>query len=315
MRKTVVFRLIRLTMLPLLIRETIQRRRTTVIYYHDPSPETLRAHLAVLRRRYNLISLRQFVEAHRMQSTRTLPPKSLVVSLDDGHAGNVRLKPVLEELGVPVTIFLCSGIVGTGRRFWFKHVSGEVESLKHVPDVDRLERLRALGFDEARGFSEAEALSRDEIEELSRLVNFQSHTVSHPVLPFCTSEKAEHEIVGSKQELENSYGFDIYAISYPNGDYSDREILLAKHAGYRCALTADAGFNSDQTDPFRMKRIYIGDNDGVDELLVRTSGLWDRMKGIFRPKTFGYTATPAQAPRERSGKISASPSGRRARSA
>jgi peptidoglycan/xylan/chitin deacetylase (PgdA/CDA1 family) len=296
MRRRLVFRLVRLTLLPLLIRETIQRRRVTVIYYHDPAPETLGTHLAVLKRTYNLIPLRQLIDAHRLRRMSSLPPKSLVVSLDDGHAGNVRLKPLLEEMDVPVTIFLCSGIVGTGRRFWFKQAPGDVASLNHLPDAERLNRLRELGFDEAREFSKPDALSRHDIKGLSCVVDFQSHTVSHPALPYCSDEKAEQEILHSKQELERDYGFDIYALSYPNGDYSDRETLFAKRAGYECALTADVGFNSAETDPFRLKRICIDENDGVDELLVKTCGLWGWIRDIFRLRRTRFASSLVQPP-------------------
>jgi poly-beta-1,6-N-acetyl-D-glucosamine N-deacetylase len=289
MKRAIVFRLLRITLLPLLIRETIQRRRITIIFYHDPSPETLTTHLAALRRTYNLISLRQFVEARERGRLSTLPRKSLVVTIDDGHAGNFKLKPLLEELNVPVTIFLCSGIARAGRRFWFKHVPKEVESLKHMPDAERLKRLQAVGFDEAVETPQRDALSKDEIDELAPFVDFQSHTITHPVLPHCSSEKASEEIFRSKEDLEREYGFYVYALSYPNGDFSDREISLAKAAGYRCALTADVGFNSDRTDPFRLRRMCIDDNDDIDELLVKTSGLWAWIRGLLKQKAFGYS--------------------------
>jgi peptidoglycan/xylan/chitin deacetylase (PgdA/CDA1 family) len=260
----------------------------TIVFYHDPSPETFAVHLAALAQTYNLISLRQFIEAHRAGRMSMLPTRSLIVSFDDGHAGNFELKPILEGMGVPVTIFLCSGIVGTGRSFWFKHAAGEVESLKHLPDEERLSRLRELGFSEASELSTAEALSSEEIEALAPVVDFQCHCVTHASLLHCSESKAQQEILGSKQQLERRYGFDIYALSYPNGDYSEREILLARGSEYWCALTADAGFNSQNTDPFRLKRICIDDNDGVDELIVKTCGLWGWIKGITRRATSGH---------------------------
>jgi len=196
---------------------------------------------------------------------------------------------LFEALGVPITIFVCSGIVGTGRRFWFKYAAEEAQALKHLPDGERINRLQELGFDEAREYSKPDALSQAEIEALAPVVDFQSHSASHPALPYCSHEKAEHEILGSKQELERVYGFDVYALSYPNGDYSDREVLLAKRGGYECALTADVGFNSAETDAFRLKRICVDDTDGVDELLVKTCGLWGLIRGILRRKGVVFT--------------------------
>jgi peptidoglycan/xylan/chitin deacetylase (PgdA/CDA1 family) len=276
-----------------LVRETVQRRKVTVIFYHDPPPEILASHIAALRRHYNLISLREFINAHQLRQIRTLPPKSLVISLDDGHAGNFRLRALLDDEKIRVTIFLCSGIVGTRRRFWFKHAQEDVEHLKHLPDGERVDRLRESGFDDSLDVPKADALSRGEIEQLSPIVDFQSHTVSHPVLPYCSSEKSEWEIVRSRQQLADDYGIDVFALAYPNGDYSDREMLLARRAGYSCAFTAEPGFNSDRTDPFQLKRISIDDNDGVDELLVKASGLWSYVERTFKRKSFGYMRAPA----------------------
>lgn len=88
----------------------------TIILYHDITPETLDAHLS----------------ARKSGTLRDLPTGSLVITIDDGHSGNYDLKPVLEKHGAPVTVFICSGIAGTNRGFWFKHnaVSGNVAALK-----------------------------------------------------------------------------------------------------------------------------------------------------------------------------------------
>ena len=43
----------------------------------------------------------------------------MVVTFDDGHIKNHSLLPVFKKYQVPVTIFLCSGIVDTGKHFWF----------------------------------------------------------------------------------------------------------------------------------------------------------------------------------------------------
>src|SRR5207302_6644640 len=123
---------------------------------------------------------------------------------------------------VPVTIFLCSAIVGTNRRFWFASVD-DPEPLKRLPDADRIARLEALGLAEDADAAEREALSEAEISALSGpLVDFQSHGRSHPILPRCDGEKARREIVDSRRELTERYGLDVYAFAYPNGEHSSR---------------------------------------------------------------------------------------------
>ncbi len=272
------FRVLRLSLLPVLLRETLQRRRVTIVLYHDPEPRAFERHLSVLRRHYSIIELRTFVDALTRGTMRELPRKALVVTLDDGHRGNRALVPVLERLGVPVAIFLCASIVGTERPYWFKHVD-DPGPLKRIADAERLERLRLAGLPEYG--NGREALSDDELEEMSGpLVDFQSHGRSHPILPRCDDTTARMEIVGSKEELGSRYGFDIYAFSYPNGEHSERELRLVREAGYQCGVTIEHGFNTARSDPYRLKRICIDDFDDIDALLVKSSGLWGGIRAL-----------------------------------
>ena len=274
------------SLLPLVIRETIQRNRVTILVYHNPSEATMLEHLRFLSTRYNIISLRRFLEATRRNHLERLPPKSLVITFDDGYRTNRCLTDLFRRLETPATIFVCTGLVGTGR-FWFRHASAP--ELMHVPDHERLRRLEADGFAADLDAAVPEALSRTEVEEMARATfDFQSHTVSHPILPFCPAAKAEQEIVESKRSLEQDYGFDVVALAYPNGDYSDRECAIARAAGYECALTVDLGFNSRKSDMFRLKRIAIDDGDAKDELCVKACGLWGLLKRLIRKPTYGH---------------------------
>ena len=285
--------LVRITLLPFVVREVLQRRAVTILLYHDPTPGTLAKHLAVLQKSYNLVSLRQFVEAHTAGALDSLPPKSLVITFDDGHRGNYALEPVLRDLPVPLTIFLCSGVVGTRRPFWFLTVD-EAAPLKRIPDEERLARLRGDGSESAAADAEPQALSDEQVTELKRIVDFQSHTVSHPILPYCDSAKAWTEISESKRQLETSYGLSIFALSYPNGDYSARELRLAKEAGYTCAISVDFGFNSIETDLYRLRRIAIDDyEDGPSTLVVKACGLWGFVRRLVAKPSYGYSESPA----------------------
>ena len=109
---------------------------------------------------------------------------------------------------------------------------------------------------------------------MKHYVNFQSHTQYHPILPKCNKREARKEIFGSKEILENKYGLKINSISYPNGNYSERDILLLKEAGYKCGITVDFGYNTIETDIFRLKRLDVNDTDDINELIVKASGVW-----------------------------------------
>jgi poly-beta-1,6-N-acetyl-D-glucosamine N-deacetylase len=272
---------LRLTLLPLLVRESLQAKRVTILAYHAPSPKTFERHLRFLRRAYNLTSLRELAGALRGGSLKALPRKSLVITLDDGHRSNHSLLAVLERHRVPVTVFLCSGMIESDGQYWF-HTVRDPEPLKRVSDAERLELLAAMPSGTGGAGTPREALNREELHELRSLVDFQAHTISHPILPACSTDKAAREIEGAKQELEGRHGFEVYALAYPNGDHGDREERLAERAGYQCALTMDAGFNRATTNRFRLRRIAVNDHDSVSVLAVRACGLWEAARSVVR---------------------------------
>lgn len=275
--------LLRFSLLPTLIRETWQRKRVTFLLYHQVDPETLDNHLQTLRRHYHFITLHDYVEARKDGGTNSLPPKSVVLTLDDGHESNKALEPVLKRHQVQATCFVCTRIVGTQRHFWFLDSSSgdQVQFLKTLPNSERLARLAERGFREDQIHETRQALTWEEMEAMRDYVDFQSHTMYHPILVRCDADRAWKEITQSKLDLEER-GFSAYALAYPNGDYTEREASLARKAGYQCALTADLGFNTADTDMYRLKRITIRDEAGTTELLVRASGLWGALRKLVR---------------------------------
>lgn len=269
--------LLRLTGVPLLIREVVQRRRVTIVMYHRLDPEVADRHFSALRRHYTPISLQAYLAARRGDPLRRLPPKAVIVTIDDGHRSVHRLKSVTAKHRMPVTVFLCSGLVGTNRWFWFSAPglsAAEREHLKTVPDERRVAALQALGFDQSHEFSDRETLSADEIGDLRNLIDFQGHSASHPILSACSDTKAMEELDNSKRQLEQQFGLRVNALAYPNGSYTTREIQIARQTGYECALTTTAGFNDRRTPPYELRRMTVRDDCGVSELLVRACGLW-----------------------------------------
>lgn len=283
MRRTLrnlIFAVLRYSGIPFLLRELVQRNKVTILVFHAPSVERAASYFRALQKRYNIIPLQDYIHARTNGGTGKLPPKSLVITLDDGHASNFELRPLLQEFRLPVTIFLCSGLVGTNRHFWWFHTRGrnEAAACKTMPDPDRLEFLAQRNYTPAREYGDRHALSGAEIEDLMPLVDFQAHTVTHPILPLCTEDTARQEVEQCKRDLELGYRLSVRALAFPNGDYSEREIGLAQGAGYACALTLDFGFNDAHTDLFRLRRIPILDDASISELLVKASGLWGLLK-------------------------------------
>jgi len=288
--RRLAFLILRWTGVPFLLREFVQRNRVTILCYHDPEPKIADLHIRKLQHLYNIIPLSAYVNARRSRTVAALPKKALVITFDDGHKGNYGLLPVLKKHQVPVTIFLCSGIIGTQRHYWWKACVDHnmVHSLKLVPDEARLAQLADCGFNEVNEYPERQSLSRAEINDLRAAVDFQAHSRLHPILPQCTDKRAWDEIAGCKLDLERDYGLRVFALAYPNGDYSERELEFAKRAGYACALTIDGGYNTSQTDLFRLKRVRLNDKADVNELIVKASGLWGIVESIRARSAYGY---------------------------
>lgn len=270
---------LRLSGLPFLIREVLQRRRVTILFYHRPAADVFAEHANALRSAYNLISLEAFLAALESGRLGELPPKSLIITFDDGHRSNYDLIETLRALPAPPTVFVCSGLVGTEQPFWFDVVA-DPEALKLIPDEERLLRVQAdLRSSEPTGRA---ALAGTEIDQLKRFVDFQSHTVSHPILPRCPPLKALRELADSRKQLEQRHGLRVYALAYPNGDYTEREIRFARQVGYRCAVTVDFGFNGSSADPFRLRRIAINDDrDGANVVMLKACGLWGALRTVW----------------------------------
>ena len=59
---------------------------------------------------------------------------------------------------------------------------------------------------------------------------------------------------------------------------------MIKLAGYSCALNTDEGFNTENSDLFRLKRISGGLGESLSETVVKSSGLWSIIKYLFNKR-------------------------------
>lgn len=275
-----VFKLLRFSGLPYLFRELVQKNKVSILLFHDISRETAEQTFTYLSKKYNIIGLNDFLEACEQQDYKRIPKKAMIITFDDGHIQNYDMLPVIKKYNIPVTIFLCSEIVDTNRHFWFlfPHPTISDQEFKRVSNAEKLRLLKQAGFTPQMTFDTPQALTKEQLEEMKPYVNFQAHTQFHPCLPQCDDKEAQAEIADAKKALESKFNLSINAIAYPNGDYSKRDILLSQQAGYQCGLTVDFGFNTINSDLFRLKRFDVNDTADLNELIVKSSGLWGFLK-------------------------------------
>jgi len=117
------------------IRQATARRSAStgphgvVLLYHrvaepdvDPwdlsvSPQNFSEQMEVLKSMGNCMTFTDFAES---LSGATPAQRSIAVTFDDGYRDNLTAAlPILESSGVPATVFVTSGMVGTERDFWW----------------------------------------------------------------------------------------------------------------------------------------------------------------------------------------------------
>jgi poly-beta-1,6-N-acetyl-D-glucosamine N-deacetylase len=286
MVKEIMAFLIRFSGLHWIIRELICRNKITIIVYHDPSPKALECHLSYLCKRYHFISLKNALDAIYMKNLKELPPKSLVVTIDDGHAGNYSLLKIFKRYGVRPTIYLSSHMVDTHRHFWSRIVKEPASHFKKTRHHQLLFFLENnYGFMPDREYPSRQTLSRQEIAEMNPWVDFQSHGRYHFNLITCDEETAKYEIMDSKHKIEEMLGRNCEHFAYPFGDYSERDVKLVKDSGYKSGRTTDPGFNDAHSDPYRLKVIaMIPDNASKNMLCAQMSSLPSYMAYLVNHK-------------------------------
>ena len=284
--KNVIASVIWLSGMPFLIREWLCRDKVAILMYHDAEPVVFRKHLAYLSRHYTIISLDKLVDAIYQSDFSQLPPKSVVITIDDGHAGNFALLPIFKAFGFRPTLYVCTQLINTHRHFWF-NIAGiskrDKEQLKRTTNAERLARLKqAADFEPEKEFPERQALNLVELTAMASHVDFQPHTQFHPILPQCTATECEQEILGSKRDLERLLGGTCNHFSYPNGDYSERELAVVTAAGFRSARTTDIGWNTVRTAPYQLKVIPMTDDAGPTLFRAELSGIPQRIFRMFQ---------------------------------
>ena len=273
--RNLIFRVLRYSGLPYLMREVFQRNKVTILLFHNIEAQQFQNVIYYFYQTYNIISLDYFYKCVLLKQT--LPYKSIIITFDDGHKNNYNLLEIVKERKIPVTIFLCSGIVNSFRHFWFIDVkSSKVKGkLKTISNNERILELKErFSFTNKKEYTERQALNQNELEEMKKYFDFQSHTIFHPILPRCDDNEALKEIEYSKKQLETLLNRRLSYFSYPNGSYCERDIKLVKKTGYLCAVTVDYGFNSINSDLFILKRLSVNDSEDINEIIVKSSGLW-----------------------------------------
>jgi len=153
------------------------------------STEHFLRHVRFLQEHYQIVSLRDAIE---MLRTNQVTQPTVVLTFDDGYRENfINLRAVVEETGVPVTMFISSDYLT--RQIEFEH------------DVEN----------GGRGFL---PLTWGQLLQLQTYgIEIGSHTRTHFNCGSTDVPRLQDEIAGSKRELESHLGRPIDFFSFPFG--------------------------------------------------------------------------------------------------
>jgi peptidoglycan/xylan/chitin deacetylase (PgdA/CDA1 family) len=125
----------------------------------------------------------------------------LQITFDDGERSQyLNAAPLLAEHGISATYFVTPGLIGTAAKFLGWH---------------ELKTLQNAGH------------------------SIQSHGWSHRFLTFCSDAELAHELLASRQLLEDKLGDLVEEISVPGGRWNRRVIKACADAGYRRIYVSD----------------------------------------------------------------------------
>jgi len=249
------------------------------------------ARMEHIARHYTVLPVEELAE--RLREGRA-PSNALALTFDDGYRDSLtHAAPILARYGLPATIFLTTGYVGTSETPWYdllalglkttrrdavslgpgqslplgstaerlRALEAILRHMKRMPDPERRRLADRLIHDLEPVTPEGQKrlmLSWDEVDALRGLgFSIGAHTVNHPILSRVEAEAAWGEIHGSKATIEQKLGVPVRGFAYPNGgvdDYSPETIRIVERAGFRCAVTTRRGLNTAQTPPFELRR-------------------------------------------------------------
>jgi len=105
------------------------------------------------------------------------------------------------------------------------------------------------------------------VRELARNgIEIGSHTLCHPILSRISRERAEHEVLASKQRIEKEIGREVQGFAFPNGravDFTEADLRFLQQVSYTYATTTQRGVNLNCTNPYRIRRIGVGNYAGA----------------------------------------------------
>ncbi len=120
------------------------------------------------------------------------------------------------------------------KRLWLTFDEGyENGCTERILDVLAKENVKAVFFVTYDYAEKNPELVRRMIDEGHTVGN---HTYSHPSLPECTDEEIYDELSKLHEYISDNFGYDMYVMRPPKGEFSEKVLAAAKDLGYTTVL-------------------------------------------------------------------------------
>ena len=222
------------------------------------------------------------------------PTAAVWITFDDGQRSVVEVGlPVLQDSGVPATLFVCPGLIEQQEPFWWDVVDCAVANglvhdlddktsglslvtqLKQVPDEVRRDRVRecASRIDGAGLDVEGNQLTRSQIRLWIDSGNdLGNHSWDHPCLDRCDASEQRRQVVATHDWLADLQPDRPAIFAYPNGNWSPTVETTLLDLGYQAGLLFDHRLSAVSQPPLRLSRLRISSSASLARLAAILSG-------------------------------------------
>lgn len=263
------------------------RHQILSFYMHNPEKNVFESTVCYLQKKgFHFISTEELQCV--LEKKQVLQGNTAIVTLDDAWRNNLQnVIPLAEKYQIPITIFTPIQPVEEGVMWlkWFR----DKELLAQFPEIAQKDpkqiptsqRDEYLGKIKEHKRFDREIMTLNEIKTIAKqpYVTIGGHTYSHPILPNCTREELEFELVDSNKTLREWMENEIRVMAYPNGDFNDEVVFVCRKAGFEMAFTTIEGeyIDNRDADPMRLPRNCVPNAYGKYESIARALGVWPKV--------------------------------------
>lgn len=244
----------------------LARHHPRILMYHRLSAkdepgkihvDQFRKQMRLIKRHFHPMNLTELLEAHEQGN---VPNHAVVVTFDDGYADFAEYAfPIMQEEGIPSTLFITTGFVNGDLWLWpdqLRYLVNHTETVGPVeipglstpidiqankekawnaiadycltiPNKQKVQLIDSL-FNSLKVDTcfetppEYKALSWSQVRDMcGKGLDLGSHSYSHPILTLLDPNELKYELTTSKQLIKNNLSFEPTLFCYPNGQYFD----------------------------------------------------------------------------------------------